>query len=133
MRALRVLIIEDQPLIALLFEEVLSEMGHDVCARECTQAGAIAAAARCQPELIIADVALQEGSGIDAMKCIMATGFIPHLFISGSLLNRSTLNPAAGVLQKPFSDRWLIKAIEHAIAPETVLIGENYEKTRRQS
>ncbi len=126
MRALRVLIIEDETMIALLFEEVLSEMGHEVCASERTQAGAIAAAARCQPELIISDVRLNEGSGIGAVAVILKEGFIPHLFVTGDVLDRKLLNPAAGVLQKPFDERQLIIAIERAIAPANVLIGERH-------
>ncbi len=126
MRALRVLIIEDETLIALLFEEVLSEMGHEVCASERTQAGAEAAASRCHPQLIISDVRLHEGSGIGAVAAILGEGFIPHLFVSGDVLDRKLLNPAAVVLQKPFDERQLTLAIERAIEPANVLIGERH-------
>ncbi len=128
MKALRVLIIEDEALIALLFEEMLSEMGHEVCASERTEAGAIAAAARCQPELIISDARLHEGSGIDAVNTILRSGFVPHLFVSGDVLDRKRLSPAAGVLQKPFDERQLIRAIERAIDPSNILIGKNHSR-----
>ncbi len=131
MRALRVLIIEDEALIALLFVEVLSEMGHEVCASERTEAGAIAAAARCQPELIISDVRLHEGSGINAVAAILSAGFVPHLFVTGDVIDRKRLNPAAGVLQKPFDERQLIIAIERAIDPATMLIGERHATSHK--
>jgi two-component system, response regulator PdtaR len=133
MKALRVLIVEDEPLIALLFEEVLSEMGHDVCASERTEAGAIAAAARCRPELIIADARLHEGSGIDAVNAILKTGFIPHIFVSGDVLDRKLLNPAACVLQKPFHETQLVQAIERGIDPANILIGKEHGENARRT
>jgi two-component system, response regulator PdtaR len=128
MGALRVLIIEDETLIALLFAEVLAELGHEVCASERTEAGAIAAAARCRPDLIIADVRLHEGSGISAVNAILNAGFVPHIFISGDVLNRKCLHPAAGVLQKPFLETQLVEAIERAVKPENILIGKSTGK-----
>jgi two-component system, response regulator PdtaR len=133
MKALRVLIIEDEALIALLFEDVLSELGHEVCASERTETGAIAAAARHHPELIISDARLQEGSGIAAVNAILKARFIPHLFVSGDLIDRKSFNPAAGVLQKPFQERQLIEAIGRAMDPANVLIGEKHAEKVRQS
>jgi two-component system, response regulator PdtaR len=133
MKAVRVLIIEDEALIALLFEELLSEMGHVVCASERTGAGAIAAAARCKPELIISDVGLHEGSGIDAVSAILKVGFVPHIFVSGHSIDRQRINPSAGLLQKPFDERMLIKAIERALDPANIRIGEDYEREHAQS
>jgi two-component system, response regulator PdtaR len=126
MIARRVLIIEDEALIALLFEEVLAELGHEVCASERTQAGAITAAALCKPDLIISDIRLQDGNGLDAVTAILKTGFIPHIFVSGNTIDRKTLNPAAEVLQKPFDERQLIQAIQRAIEPANVLVGQKY-------
>jgi two-component system, response regulator PdtaR len=133
MRALRVLIIEDEAMIALLFEDVLSELGHTVCASERTEAGAIAAAARCHPELIISDARLLRGSGISAVTTIMKAGFIPHLFVSGNLIDRKLLNPAAGVLQKPFDLRHLVDAISRAVDPANVRIGHEHANSCRES
>lgn len=116
MKALHVLIIEDQALTALLFAEVLDELGHEVSASVSTQAGAIAAAAQVRPDLIIADVHLQDGSGIDAVNAIIRSGFIPHIFISGDVLDRNLIHPAAGVLQKPFHERQLIAVIEQVLS-----------------
>ncbi len=131
MKSLRVLIIEDEPLIALLFEEVLADMGHEVCASERTEAGAVAAAARCQPDLIISDVHLHDGSGINAVNAILKAGFVSHLFVSGAVHERKLFNPAAGFLQKPFDETQLVKAIAHAVDPANVLIGKRHENERR--
>lgn len=126
MKVLRVLIIENETVIALLFAEVLIEMGHIVCGSEMTQAGAVAAAAQLQPDLIIADVRLLEGSGIDAINEVLQVGFVPHVFVSGDVLDTRSLSPAAGVLHKPFHEAQLIKAIERAIDPANILLGKNH-------
>jgi CheY-like chemotaxis protein len=126
MKTLRVLIVEDEAMIALLLGELLSEMGHEVCANETTEAGAIAAAALRQPDLIISDVRLHEGSGLDAVNTIMKSGFVPHVFISGEALAPDRLNPAAGILRKPFDEAQLVKAISRAIDPENVTIGKQH-------
>jgi two-component system, response regulator PdtaR len=133
MIALRVMIIEDEALIALLFEDVLAELGHEVCASERTEAAAIAAAARCHPQLIISDARLHEGSGIAAVNAIMKAGFIPHLFVSGDLIDRKLLNPAAGVLRKPFDEKQLVDAISRAVDPAIVLIGQEHARSFRET
>jgi CheY-like chemotaxis protein len=63
MAPLRVLVVEDDAIIAELFEELLGLMGHQVCASAATEAEAIDAAARCNPDLIIVDERLGKGSG----------------------------------------------------------------------
>lgn len=131
MTTLRVLIVENEPIIALLFAEVLVEMGHAVCGCASTQEEAVLAAARLQPDLIIADVRLSAGTGIDAIRTIEQAGFVPHVFVSGDVLDRTLLNPAAGVLHKPFHEAQLVMAIERATDPANVLIGERHAREHR--
>jgi CheY-like chemotaxis protein len=66
MKALRVLLIEDNALIAVLLAEQLAEMGHDVCATAATEADAVTAASRYKPDLMIVDAGLGGGSGVSA-------------------------------------------------------------------
>ncbi len=131
MKALRVLIVENEPIIALLFAEVLEEMGHVVCGSATTQDEAVRAAASLQPDLIIADVRLSEGTGIDAIRTIEQAGFVPHVFVSGNVLDPALLNPAAGVLHKPFHEAQLVMAIARAIDPANVLIGAQHARENR--
>src|SRR5436853_3517200 len=53
MKALRVLVVEDDALIAMLLTEMLAGMGHDVCATAATEADAVSAATRYDPDLMI--------------------------------------------------------------------------------
>ena len=133
MEALRVLIVENEAIIALLLTEVLEEMGHIVCGTEATEAGAVVAALQLKPDLIISDVRLHEGSGIEAINAILQTGFVPHVFVSGDIIDRNVVNPAAGMLQKPFNEPQLIKAIEWVLDPANILMGETYAANARSA
>ncbi len=116
MSALEVLVVEDEPLIAMLLAELLGEMGHAVCATESTQAGAVAAALRCRPGLMIVDAGLTQGSGIAAVSEILLDRFVPHVFVTGSNLSPADLNSNAVVLRKPFRNSDLEVAIRRARA-----------------
>ncbi len=113
MKALRVLVVEDNAIIGMLLGEMLTDMGHDVCGVETTEADAVAAAARCKPDLMIVDARLGDGSGVKAIRTILLSGPMPHLFISGTDVEADS--PDAVVLQKPFHERQLVRAIEHVL------------------
>ena len=116
MRALRVLVVEDNAIIGMLLAEVLAGMGHDVCAIEATEADAVTAAARCRPDLMIVDVQMGDGSGVFAIEKILRTGFVPHVFVSGDdTLGVRALRPGAVVIQKPFRESDLARAILRAL------------------
>ena len=83
MKALRVLVVEDEILIGMLLADALGAMGYEVCAIEPTETGAVAAAARCNPDLMIVDARLRDGSGVSAVEEILRAGWVPHVFISG--------------------------------------------------
>ena len=74
MKALRVLVIEDDALIAMLLTEMLAGMGHDVCATAATEAEAVSAATRYDPDLMIVDAGLGRGSGVSAVEEILRAG-----------------------------------------------------------
>src|SRR5665213_3993847 len=115
MKALRVLVVEDDVLIGMLFADALAAMGHDVCAIEATEADAVAAAARYKPDLMIVDARLREGSGVSAVEEILRTGWVPHVFVSGETSGIRALRPDAIVIQKPFRDADLKRAIQRAL------------------
>lgn len=115
MRPLRIVLVEDERSLARIFAEVLAGMGHDVCAIEEDESGAIAAAARCKPDLMIVDVRLGEGSGVAAVTEILRKGFVAHLFVSGDTSGVLAQRPAAVTLQKPFFASQLIGAMKRAL------------------
>jgi CheY-like chemotaxis protein len=114
--ALRILIVEDNAIIAMLLEATLSDMGYEVCAVEATETGAVAAAALHRPDLMIVDVRLSEGSGVSAVNRILRDGFVPHVFVSGDDLKPEMLDSRAVRLRKPYDERALLAAIQRALA-----------------
>jgi CheY-like chemotaxis protein len=115
MKALQILVVEDDSLIAMLLVETLVEMGHGVCSVEATERGAVMAALRCRPDLIIADAQLREGNGISAIGEILSTGFVPHLFVSGNIKEVLARRPGAVAIEKPFREAELDRAIQRAL------------------
>jgi CheY-like chemotaxis protein len=115
MKTLRILVVEDDPLLGELLAELLETMGHAVCGVESTEGGAVAAAIRGKPDLLIIDAGLRDGSGISAVEQICDSGFIPHVFVSGDISRIKASRPAAVAVQKPFREFDLIRAIERAL------------------
>jgi DNA-binding response OmpR family regulator len=115
MKALRVLVVEDEILIGMLLADTLGAMGYEVCAIEATETGAVAAAARCKPGLMIVDARLRDGSGVSAVEEILRTGWVPHVFISGETSTIQALRPGSIVIRKPFRDMDLHGAIQRAL------------------
>ncbi len=121
MKPVRILIAEDDSMIAMFLEELLVVMGYEVCAVVSDQSEAIAAAAQHAPDLMILDEELRAGSGLAAVAEILQNGFIPHIFATGHDHRVLTYNPDAIVLQKPYSAQALSRAIECALQPKAAL------------
>ena len=117
MKPVRILIAEDDTLIAMFLEELLEAMGHEVCAAVCDQAEVIAAAAQHAPDLLIIDEGLREGSGMAAVADILKTRFMPHIYATGSAHRVLMHHPDAIVLLKPYTVQALSRAIERALKP----------------
>ena len=112
--ARRVLVLEDHPLISMLLAEMLEDMGHLVCGVAATEHEGVALAAAAHPDLIIADAGLEAGSGLEAIRRILQTGWVPHVVMSGNLALLTALGPDAVVLLKPFDERALVRCIDRA-------------------
>lgn len=111
MAVLRVLVVEDDALIGELLAEMLVGMGHDVCAIELTEAGAVAAAARHKPDLMIVDVQLGDGNGVEAVRAIHRHGPVPHIFVSGDISRVKLPWPGSVIIQKPYREADLARVI----------------------
>jgi CheY-like chemotaxis protein len=81
--ATRVLIIEDEPIIALDLETLVTELGHKVVAVAATRDEAVAKDPGRTAGLVLADINLGEGgSGIDAVSQILDSFDIPIIFVT---------------------------------------------------
>jgi CheY-like chemotaxis protein/DNA-directed RNA polymerase specialized sigma24 family protein len=78
-----VLIIEDEPLIALEVADIARSMGHSVRHVARTHRDAIAAAGKYRPQLVLADIQLADGSsGMQAVQEILRSLDVPVVFIT---------------------------------------------------
>jgi DNA-directed RNA polymerase specialized sigma24 family protein len=102
----RVLIIEDEPLIALDIQRIVEQLGHDVTTIARTHTEAVRAAVRSRPGLILADIKLADGSsGLEAVNEILASLEAPVIFITAfpeRFLTGQAPEPAF-LITKPFS------------------------------
>lgn len=111
---MHVLIIEDQPLIAMMVEDELRELGFTSFEMVSTQESAIAAAKRRCPDLMTADDRLTTGSGIEAVRIICADHVIPTVYIVGNPHELREALPDAIVVGKPFGGADLRRAVQEA-------------------
>ena len=111
--ATSVLIIEDEPLIALDLSDLVTSIGHTVCATATTHKSAVAAFAKHKPGLVLADVQLADGSsGLDAVNEILKSFEVPVIFITAypeRLLTGRRPEPTF-LINKPFQPE-AVKAI----------------------
>jgi DNA-binding response OmpR family regulator len=113
MKALSVLVVEDDAMIGILLAEMLGEMGYEVCAIAATEEDAVAQAIRCKPGLMIVDEQLLEGNGVSAVNRIYRVQPIPCVFVSGAPVHPQ--RSGAIVLQKPFLEEDLVRAIRYVV------------------
>lgn len=110
-----VLIIEDEPLVAMSIQDILSHEGAVSFDIVGTQHDAVIAAAGRKPDLITSDVKLLDGSGPAAvMEIHEQLGQIPVIFITGSPEACEPCNPPGSIVTKPFSAHALTTAFHHA-------------------
>ena len=115
-KMLRIVLVEDDKMIAILLEEIVKNLGHTVCAIAATEAEAVALARTHQPDLMIVDAGLSEGNGVAAIDAILKTRFVAHVFVTGDARRVRALHPDAIILEKPFFLPELEAAIEQALA-----------------
>lgn len=116
--AANVLIIEDEPLIALEIEGLVNDMGHHVVGIARTRTEAALLAREKAPTLVLADVQLADGSsGIDAVNDILRGYDAPVIFVTAypeRLLTGERAEPAF-LVPKPFRHDMLRAVISQAL------------------
>lgn len=109
-RIIRLLLVEDEPLIAFETEHLLSEDGFEVVATVDRVAEAVALVSDGRAiDLVLTDVNLADGSGVEVARAAGQRN-IPVLFVTGTCPSEAEAL-AAGCLAKPYSPRDLLQAI----------------------
>ena len=112
----RVLIVDDECLIAMALSLLIEEMGLTVCATAASADAAIAYAQRDRPSIVLMDVRLQgDKDGVDAAVVIHETVGSKVIYITASgepaTLKRIQADHPSAVLIKPITEQQLQAAI----------------------
>ena len=100
---MRILIVEDEPIIALSTQADLEAAGHTVVGLAVTSDEAINLAASCHPDLVLMDIRLAEGNGVEAAQAIHSRWAIPSLFVTSYVEHSGVVCLAAlECLRKPY-------------------------------
>jgi len=113
-----VVIIEDEPLIAMDLEQLVQELGHRVVRVARTERQAIEAVRQTRPGLVLADIQLADGSsGLDAVNEFLQIFSVPVIFVTAfpeRLLTGAKPEPTF-LVSKPFQAEALKAVISQAL------------------
>ncbi len=116
--ATEIMVIEDEPLIAMDIEEMVESLGHRVVGVARTHSEATELFKRTSPKMVLADIQLADGSsGIDAVNEILADHAVPVIFITAfpeRLLTGERPEPAF-LVTKPFNPDMVKALISQAL------------------
>ena len=111
-----VLIIEDEPLVAMLIEDLLVDEGATSVCIVATEREAVAAAIDRRPAFITSDVKLAQGVGPHAVRQIHEMlGDVPVVFVTGTPADCEPCEPPGRVLTKPVDTRALAAAFHELV------------------
>lgn len=117
-----VLIIEDEPMIAMDLEAIVRDLGHEVTGIAVTRDEAVESAREKQPGLVLADIQLaDDSSGIDAVADILQQITVPVIFITAfpeRLLTGERPEPTF-LITKPFQRATVKAAVAQALFFDT--------------
>jgi DNA-binding NarL/FixJ family response regulator len=118
---LRIVVAEDEMIIALDMKRKLERLGHRVVSTVNSGAAAIAEAKKLQPDLLVMDIGLKGPiDGVRAVNAIWKEKRIPVVFVSAysdesTLQEVAQLRPA-GIVMKPVAEEDLLATVQSALA-----------------
>jgi two-component system, response regulator PdtaR len=116
----KILIVEDEPVIAADIEFTLTKAGYLVVGIANNSTQALDMIVTRQPDLVLLDIAIKgDRDGIDVANIMMKKHMIPFVFLT-SFSDRETLERAKttlplGYIVKPFKDKDVLSTIEIAL------------------
>jgi CheY-like chemotaxis protein len=116
---LRVMIVEDEAMVATMLTDIVEELGGHVVATITSGLASVGAASGARPDVIVMDVGLPGMDGIDAAAIILARQSMPLIFISGRDIGAEATQRLGGldgieILVKPIMQSALCEAIHRA-------------------
>ncbi len=114
---MRILIVEDEALIAMVLADSLEDGGHEVVGPAATMAEALALCeAAPPPELAVLDINLRDGSnGVDVARALSERWGVPSIFASAQVVEaRRGRGAALGCIRKPYAPQTVLRGVEAA-------------------
>jgi CheY-like chemotaxis protein len=115
---LRILIVEDEILIALELECLLQDAGHEVLGIAASSEEAIAQAIHLQPDLAFVDVHLTDGpTGVEVARYLSDELAVMVLFMTANVKRiPEDFASARGIVPKPYTERGVRQALDDIMA-----------------
>ena len=118
-KRLRILVVEDESVIALDIRNTLTRLGYDVVATAASGEEAIRCAQQLRPDVVLMDIHLQgELDGIEAVERILLAVDVPVVYLTAyadsPTVERARRTHPFGYVLKPFEERELMIAVEMA-------------------
>ncbi len=116
----KILVVEDDEIIASLIERILQKKDYVVVGKVPTGEDAIRRAAEVQPDLVLMDIGLKGAiDGIYAARYISGVFNIPVIFLTGhyddETIERAKVAEPLGFITKPFNDKDIYSSVEIAL------------------
>ena len=113
---MRVLIVEDEVLIAWMLADSLEDAGHEVVGPAATMAEALALCEAAPPDLAVLDINLGDGSsGVDVARALLERWGVLSIFASGQMTDaRKASDVALGYIRKPYEAQTVLRGVEVA-------------------
>ncbi len=116
----RILIVEDEAIVARDLTQQLETLGYEVAGQSATGEEALILAERLRPNLVLMDIQLAGGiDGIEVARTIRERFAIPVVFLTAfagdGVLQRAKLTEPFGYILKPFEERELGTVLEMAL------------------
>ena len=132
----RVLLVDDHPMIGAALELLLDETDYQLMGRARTVSEATTLLAKLKPDLLLLDVNLPDGSGLDVLKRLSRARSKPKVILltagmdEAQLLSAAGLNPQ-GMVLKTSDPSLLIECMDAVIADKGWIDPEIVQRTRQ--
>ena len=120
MQPCRILIVEDESLVAMDMERMLTELGYDLIPNVNNYTAAVETLNKTKPDLVLLDITLNDvKTGIDLALLLQQQYKIPFIYITShsdkKTIDQALVTKPNGYLLKPFDANDLYTAIEVAL------------------
>lgn len=121
MQPCRILIVEDESLVAMDMERMLTDLGYDLIPNVNSYAAAVEVLDQTKPDLVLLDITLNDTkTGIDLSLLLQQTYKVPFIYVTShsdkKTIDQALVTKPNGYLLKPFDANDLYTAIEVALS-----------------